>query len=116
MANRPKKSTSAPTEPIRPNPDFPIDDAFRRLRRAVEPFPKAALFELYDEGYTSPFAILVACIISIRTYDETMLPLARRLLERAGTPAAMAALSDREITGLIAASTFAESKGPQIGE
>ena len=49
---------------------FDIDDAMRRSREAVEPYPKAALFELAAEGYTSPFEILVACMISIRTCDE----------------------------------------------
>lgn len=46
---------------------FDIDVAIDRLRKAVEPYPKAALFELAGEGYTSVFEILVACILSIRT-------------------------------------------------
>ena len=57
---------------------FDIEAAMRRLREATAPYPKAALFELYAEGHTSVFEILVACIISIRTRDETTLPVARR--------------------------------------
>ncbi len=53
---------------------FEIDLAMKRIREAVRPYPKAGLFELYDEGFTSPFELLIACIISIRTYDEVMLP------------------------------------------
>jgi len=58
----------------------------RRLREAVRPFPKAALFELAEDGFNTPFETLVACILSIRTLDEVMLPTARRLFARARTP------------------------------
>ena len=44
------------------------------------------MFGLADEGFDSPFEQLVACIISIRTYDEVMLPTARRFFARARTP------------------------------
>ena len=66
---------------------FDIDIAVERLREAVEPFAKAAMFELAEEGYTSAFEQLVACIISIRTYDETMLPVARDLFGLGEEPA-----------------------------
>ncbi len=58
---------------------FDIEEAMPHLRAAVAPYPKAALFELAAEGHTSVFEILVACIISIRTRDETTLPVARGL-------------------------------------
>ena len=61
---------------------FDIDAALLLIEKAIEPFPKAALFELADEGYDSVFEQLVACIISIRTYDETMLPTARHSLPK----------------------------------
>jgi endonuclease-3 len=91
-----------------------IDEMMVRLRTAVAPFRKAAMFELADDGYTSLFEQLVACIISIRTYDEETLPIARRLFDRARTPAAMARLSVDEITALIRPSTFYERKAAQI--
>jgi endonuclease III len=93
---------------------FDIDLAIRRIRRAVEPFPKAAMFELAEQGFSSPFEQLVACIISIRTFDEVMLPTASRLFERARTPSEMAALSPQEIDDVIRASTFHERKASQI--
>ena len=62
---------------------FEIATAIRRIRAAVRPYPKAALFELADEGYDSVFEILVACILSIRTRDETTLPASRQLFARA---------------------------------
>jgi endonuclease III len=86
----------------------------RRIRRAVEPYAKAALFELAAEGFTSPFEQLVACIISIRTYDEVMLPTARRLFARARTPLAVSRLTPQEIDELICACTFHERKAHQI--
>lgn len=46
---------------------FDIEVALPRLRAAVEPLPKAAMFELAEEGFTPPFELIVACLISIRT-------------------------------------------------
>ncbi len=93
---------------------FDIGQAMRRIRTAVRPFPKAALFELADEGFASPFEQLVACIISIRTFDEVTLPTARRLFARARTPAAMSQLTRAEIDEAIGACTFHEPKAGQI--
>ena len=86
----------------------------RRIRDAVRPFPKAALFELADEGFASPFEQLVACIISIRTRDEVTLPTARRLFGRARTPLAVSLLTAREIDGLIGMCSYHELKARQI--
>jgi endonuclease-3 len=93
---------------------FDINRAIRLLRKAVQPYPKAALFELYAEGFTSVFHILVACILSIRTRDETSLPAACRLFARAPTAAELARLSAAEIDGLIADCSFHEGKARQI--
>ncbi len=93
---------------------FDIEVAIQRLREAVAPYPKAALFELAAEGYTSVFEILVACLISIRTRDETTIPVARQLFARARTPAAMTRLSPEEIDLLIGECTFHGPKARQI--
>src|SRR5947209_5513534 len=84
--------------------------AFRRIRKATRPYPKAAMFQLADEGYSSVFELVVSCIISVRTRDETMLPVSRRLFQKARTPAAMLTLSPDEIDDLIRPSTFHENK------
>lgn len=94
--------------------EFDIDEVMRRIGEAVKPYPKAALFELAEEGYDSPFEILVACIISIRTRDEVTLPTARRLFERARTPAAISRMAWEEIDRLIQTSSFHEAKAGQI--
>ncbi len=85
-----------------------------RIREAVRSLPKAAMFALADAGYDSPFEQLVACIVSIRTYDEVSLPLARRLLSRARTPEQMSRLSAAEIAELIGESTYSDRKAEQI--
>ncbi|CAN5638362.1 hypothetical protein BH23GEM3_BH23GEM3_01010 [soil metagenome] len=64
---------------------FDIHRVLRQVAEAVEPLPKAALFELREEGFSSPFEQLVTCILSIRTRDEVMLPTARELFSRART-------------------------------
>jgi endonuclease-3 len=84
------------------------------IHAVVGPYPKAAMFELAELGYDSLFEQLIACIISIRTRDEDSLPIARRLLDQARTPAEMAQLTTDEIDRLISPSTFHERKAFQI--
>ena len=93
---------------------FDIGLALERIDEAVRPWPKAALFQLAEEGYTSTFEQLLACIISIRTYDEVTLPVSRTLFARARLPAEVAQLSWEELDGLISPSTFHERKAHQI--
>lgn len=95
---------------------FDIDAVMDRLREAVAPFPKAALFELADEGFTSPFEQVVACLISIRTLDEVMLVCARRLFQLARTPEQIVALTGDQIDEAIRPSTFHQAKADQIQE
>ncbi len=93
---------------------FDIDKALAAIEKAVKPWPKAAMFELAEAGFDSPFEQLVACIISIRTFDEVTVPTARKLFERARTPAQMSKLSAKEIDSLIHACTFHDRKAEQI--
>ena len=111
VARRPTADCAALGGPKVP---FDIDDVVVRLRRAVREVADAAMFELRDTGFGTVFQQLVACIISIRTRDEVSLPVARQLLERAPTPAAIAKLGVAGIDRLIAASTFHEAKARDI--
>ena len=97
-----------------PKQPFDIDLALSRIAAAVAPYPKAAMFELAELGYATPFEQLIACIISIRTRDEESLPISRRLLDVARTPEAMAQLTPEQIDRLITPSTFHERKAYQI--
>ncbi len=107
MPASPAENTKAP---------FEIDAVMDGLREGVSAFRKAALFELADDGFGSPFEQLLACIISIRTRDEETVPISRKLFSRARTPAQVAALTVAEIDSLIAPSTFHEAKAPQMRE
>jgi endonuclease-3 len=82
----------------------------------VRPLPKAAMFALAEEGYTSLFEQLVACILSIRTRDEVSLIAARRLFKAAPTPELLAKLATREIDRLIGDTTFHLAKAAQVRE
>ena len=95
---------------------FEIERAMDAIREGVKSFRKAALFELFEEGFTSPFEQLLACIISIRTRDEDTVPISKRLFARARSPKAISDLSVNEINHLLAGSTFREGKAPQIRE
>lgn len=95
---------------------FDIELAIEKLREAVRPFPKAAMFALADDGHRSLFEQLIACILSIRTRDETSLPVAKNLFQRANTPETMRQLSVADIEQLIQPSTFADAKAKQIWE
>lgn len=72
-----------------------------RIEKAVAPYPKAAMFELYERGYATLFEQLVSCIISIRTLDETTIPLSFKLFEKARTPQQFLKLSPQELEALL---------------
>ena len=111
-----------PPRPLPPRPiivtadkePFDIDEAFRRLRRAVADLPKAAMFALRDRGYDSPFEQLVGSLISARTRDETTVAVCERLFAVARTPQRMAALREADLVRLLAGATFAEPKARDI--
>jgi len=93
---------------------FDIDEVFRRLRAALAELPKAAMFDLRDRGYDSPFEQLVGSLISARTRDETTLAVCMRLFDRAKTPEDMHELSIEEIIDLIHGASFPEPKARDI--
>jgi len=72
------------------------------------------MFALAEEGHRSLFRQLIACLLSIRTRDETSIECARALFRAAPTAAAMARLSAGAIDRLIHSSSFHEAKARQI--
>src|SRR5947209_2314366 len=93
---------------------FDIDDMVRRIRHEVKQFADAAMFDLADQGYATPFHQLAACVISIRTFDEVSLPAAIRLFKAAPTPEKISKLSVRKIAALIRPASFYETKAYSI--
>ncbi len=103
-------ASSSPTEP------FDIDEVFRRLRAALADLPKAAMFDLRDRGYATPFEQLVSSLISARTRDETTMVVSLRLFEVARTPEAMAAPDEETLAQLLNGASFPEPKARDIRE
>ena len=93
---------------------FDIDETFRRLRQAVAAHPKAAMFDLRDQGYDSPFEQLVGSLISARTRDETTLVVTKRVLAAARTPERMAELDQATLAQLLDGATFPEPKARDL--
>ena len=93
---------------------FDIDEVFHRLRKAVASLPKAAMFDLRDRGYGSPFEQLVGSLISARTRDETTIEVCFRLFAEARTPASMAALDETRLVHLLRGASFAEAKARDL--
>lgn len=89
---------------------FAIPDMLRRIEKATAGYPKAAMFELYEKGYTSLFEQLLSCIISIRTLDETTIPLSERLFAKARTPAELLHFSPEELEALLIGSQYPGQK------
>ncbi|MFT3785810.1 MAG: endonuclease III [Tepidisphaeraceae bacterium] len=113
MPTRPRK-VLAPVHIELPKRPFDIDEVMRRLRTAVEPYEPAAMFKLADEGFSTVFEVLVACIISIRTLEEVTIPTSRKLFAVARKPSEIARLSVSQLDELISACTFHETKAHTI--
>lgn len=89
---------------------FDIPVMLDRIAKATVDYPKAAMFGLYEKGYTSLFEQLISCIISIRTLDETTIPLSEALFARARTPEALLKLTPEELESLLQGSQYPGQK------
>jgi endonuclease III len=89
---------------------FDLTIVLKRIEKAVKPFPKAAMFDLYERGYKTLFEQLISCIISIRTMDETTIPLSLKLFSIARTPEQLIKLAPKELEDILYGSTFPGQK------
>jgi endonuclease-3 len=80
---------------------FDLNDMLQRIDSAIQPYPKAAMFELQEKGYQSLFEQLISCIISIRTLDETTIPVSLKLFAIARTPQEMLKLSPQQLEAIL---------------
>ncbi|HEV2528413.1 MAG TPA: hypothetical protein VGT61_08210 [Thermomicrobiales bacterium] len=96
------------------NATFPIVPVLDAIEHAVSDLPKASMHELADDGFQSLFQQVVACLISIRTYEEVTMPICQALFAVAPDPAAMLALGEDGVLDIIRRSTFADRKAGQI--
>ncbi|MBE7174119.1 MAG: endonuclease III [Williamsia sp.] len=94
--------------------DFDLTVVLERIGAAVAPYPKAAMFDLYERGYSSLFEQLVSCVVSIRTLDETTIPVSLRLFAAARTPQEIHQLPAGKLEELLYGSTFPGQKAATI--
>ena len=108
-----KRSQSAPPSISgrRPRRRFDIHEVLRRLRAAA-PGWNAPVVTLIAVQSQDPFRVLISCLLSLRTKDETTGPAARRLFALADTPAALRKLTPAAIEQAIFPSA---SIGPRRG-
>lgn len=93
---------------------FHLHTVLAHIEKAIAPFAKAAMFELYDRGYASLFEQLMGCIISIRTFDETTIPVSETLFAQARTPEQVLKLSPAKLEALLDGSSFPGQKAATI--
>lgn len=89
---------------------FDIPVMLKQIEKAVKPYPKAAMFELHERGYSSLFEQLISCIISIRTLDETTIPLSEALFAKARTPKELLKIPPAQLESLLHGSQYPGQK------
>jgi len=85
-----------------------------RLRRATPGWNTTALAAVAAATDRDPFRILIGCLLSLRTRDETTGPASARLFALADTPRAMLALPRRTIERVIYPVGFYRTKARVI--
>ena len=86
------------------------------LRREIHKWKVPAVGVIAERAIDRPFETLVSTILSLRTKDAVTEVAARRLLARASTPEALAALSIEEIEQLIFPVGFYHTKAKHLKE
>jgi len=95
------------------------ESRIRELVRRLEDFRLSCrVTTLVEEQETSrsPFRLLVACVISLRTKDEVTAEASRRLFDIAPTPEALAELEEERIARAIYPAGFYNTKAAQLKE
>ncbi len=98
-----------------PTPAFPIDETLAVLHETMPAFPQPLIDGMGAVSQT-PFRILIATILSLRTKDTLTAVVAPRLFAVADTPAALLALAEEEIAELIYPVGFYRTKARSIRE
>ncbi len=94
-------------------PSFPITTVLDLLEAALPAFPQPLIDQMSAEQQT-PFRILVATLLSLRTKDTLTAVVAPRLFAYADTPAAILALGEQRIAELIYPVGFYQNKARSL--
>jgi endonuclease III len=92
-----------------------IADVIKKLKIALKDLPDPSV-TLVGKKWKSPFLVLISCLLSLRTRDETTLPASERLFAKASTIDGMLKLSTKEIEKLIYPVGFYKTKAIRIKE
>lgn len=90
-----------------------IDEIVSTLKAAKQ--PQSEFVKLMD-SFNSPYLVLIACILSLRTNDRTTYPATLRMLELAKTPKEMKNVKVEDLAKAIYPVGFYENKAKQIIE
>jgi len=95
--------------------DHQIHQAMAILSEAVKPWVTPAVTVVANRG-RDPFKVLISCLLSLRTRDQTTAEASHRLFGLAATPAELSRLSVAEIEEAIYPVGFYRVKAQQILE
>jgi len=90
-----------------------IDQVIKILRREMKDLPDPSV-TLVGKRWKSPFLVLISCILSLRTKDETTLPASERLFLLAETPERMVKLKASQIEKVVYPVGFYKTKARNI--
>lgn len=93
--------------------DAQISQVIRLLKVAMRDLPDPSV-TLVGKKFKSPFLVLISCLLSLRTRDETTLPACERLFARADTMRGMLDIPSAEIRKLIYPVGFYKTKALRI--
>jgi endonuclease III len=91
---------------------FPVSEVLAKVKKAVRGcrIPSVTVISQKND----PFAVLVSCIISLRTRDEVTDPASARLLKLAKTPAQLMKLSNAKLEQAIYPAAFFRNKSQSL--
>ena len=90
-----------------------IAQVIKLLKVAMRDLPDPSV-TLVGKKFKSPFLVLISCLLSLRTRDETTLPASERLFARADTMQGMLDIPSSEIQKLIYPVGFYKTKALRI--
>ncbi|MCA9398568.1 MAG: endonuclease III [Candidatus Omnitrophica bacterium] len=90
-----------------------IDQVVKILKKELKDLPDPSV-TLVGKRWKSPFLVLISCIMSLRTKDETTLPASERLFALADTPKTMLKLTTKQIEKAIYPVGFYKTKAKTI--
>ena len=88
-----------------------IEKFIQKLKQQNSPQSE---FVKYMEQNTSPFLVLISCILSLRTKDETTYPATMRMLKLGRTPQDFLNVTEEELSQAIYPVGFYKTKAKQI--